>query len=99
VLRRAGEGLDFFFGQNFPLLRALAFERLGSLREPLGGAEKQIAAKEAELHSPIVAPDPIWFVDGSRWQKPLAQIAVDLTFVQKWLAQVRERKIRLEELL
>src|SRR5262249_16299063 len=66
VLRRADEELDFFSGQSSPLLRALAFERLDSLREPLGDAEKQIASKESELHSQIAALDQIWLQDRSR---------------------------------
>jgi len=98
VLRRADEELDSISGQSSPLLRAFAFQRLDSLRDALGDAEKQIATKESELHSRIAGIDQIWLQDRSQCQKPLAQIAVDLTFVQKWLAQVRERKIRLEEL-
>jgi hypothetical protein len=58
----------------------------------------QIATRESELHSRIAPLDQIWFDDRSQCRKPLTQIAVDLTFVQKWLAQIRERKIRLEEL-
>jgi hypothetical protein len=72
---------------------------LDTIREALDDAEKQIATKESELHSRIAAVDQIWLHDRRQCQKPLAQIAVDLTFVQKWLAQVRDRKIRLEELL
>jgi curved DNA-binding protein CbpA len=99
VLARADQELDSLSEQTSPLLRAFAFQRLNSLRDGLGRLEKQIAARESELHSRIAAVDQIWFQDRSHCQKPLAQIAVDLTFVQKWLAQVRERKIRLEELL
>jgi curved DNA-binding protein CbpA len=99
VLRRADEELDSLSGQTSPVLRAFAFQRLNSLRDALDHAEKQVAARESELHSRIAAVDQIWFQDRGQCQKPLAQIAVDLTFVQKWLAQVRERKIRLEELL
>jgi curved DNA-binding protein CbpA len=98
VLRRADEELGSISGQTSPLLRAFAFQRLNSLRDTLQEMEKQIAARESELHSRIAAVDHVWFHDRAHCQKPLAQIAVDLTFVQKWLAQVRERKIRLEEL-
>src|SRR5262249_49412511 len=62
-LRRADEELDAFSGQSSPLLRALAFERLDSIREPLGDAEKQIAKKKSELHSQIAALDQMWFQD------------------------------------
>jgi curved DNA-binding protein CbpA len=99
VLRRADEELDSISGQGSALLRAFGLQRLEPLREALDDAIKQIATKESELHSRIAAVDQIWLQDRSQCQKPLAQIAVDLTFVQKWLAQLRNRKIRLEELL
>jgi hypothetical protein len=31
-------------------------------------------------------------------REPLAQVGLSLTFVQKWLSEVHERNIRLEEL-
>ena len=79
--------------------RNSAQQRLDVLRVALDDAEKQIAERQSELQSRIAAVDQIWSQDRARCQKPLAQIAVDLTFVQKWAAQVRERKVRLEELL
>ena len=99
VLRRADQELDPLSGEVSPLLRALAFQHLDALRDALDEAEKQIAERQSELQSRIVAVDQIWSQDRARCRKPLAQIAVDLTFVQKWAAQVRERKVRLEELL
>jgi len=99
VLRCVDEELGSISSQSSPLLRAFAFQHLESVRDALDDVEKQIAAKESELHSRIVAVDRIWLQDRSQCRKPLAQIAVDLTFVQKWLTQVRDRKIRLEELL
>jgi curved DNA-binding protein CbpA len=99
VLRRADQELGSFSRQASPLLRALAFQRLEALRHALDDAEKLIVERQSELQSRIAAVDQIWSQDRARCQKPLAQIAVDLTFVQKWAAQVRERKVRLEELL
>jgi curved DNA-binding protein CbpA len=99
VLRCADQELDPLSAEASPLLRALAFQRLDTLRDALESAEKQIAERESDLQSRIADIDRIWFQDRARCQKPLAQIAVDLTFVQKWAAQVRERKVRLEELL
>jgi curved DNA-binding protein CbpA len=98
VLRQADEEFESLSGQTSPLLRAFAFQRLNSLRDALDASEKRIAARESDLHSRIAEIDQIWSQDRVQCQKPLAQIAVDLTFVQKWLAQVRQRKIRLEEL-
>jgi curved DNA-binding protein CbpA len=98
VLRQADQEISFLSEQTSPVLRALAFQRLSSLREGLERVEKQIATRESELHTRIATLDHAWFNDPGQCRKPLAQISVDLTFVQKWLAQVRERKIRLEEL-
>jgi curved DNA-binding protein CbpA len=98
VLRQADQEISSLSEQTSPVLRALAFQRLSSLREGLERVEMQIATRESELHSRIAALDQIWFEDRSQCRKPLTQIAIDLTFVQKWLAQIRERKIRLEEL-
>jgi curved DNA-binding protein CbpA len=99
ALQRADQELDAISEQSSPVLRAFAFKRLNSVRNGLEELEGQIAKRESELRSQITSVDRIWFQDRGRCQKPLAQIAVDLTFVQKWLAQVRERKTRLEELL
>jgi curved DNA-binding protein CbpA len=98
VLRRADEELDSISAQASALLRALAFQRLDPLRDALGDAEKQLVERESELHSRIATADQIWLQDRRRSQRFLAQIAVNLTFVQKWLEQVRERKMRLEEI-
>ena len=98
VLQRADQELASVSGQTSPVIRALAFQRLDSLRDALADAEKQLVERESDLQSQIAAVDQIWFRDRDRCQKSLAQIAADLTFVQKWLAQVRERKTRLEEL-
>lgn len=99
VLRRVDQELNPLSGQSSPLLRALALQSLAPLRDALDDAEKQIAERQSELQSRIATVDQIWFQDRAQCRKPLAQIAVDLTFVQKWAAQVRERKVRLEELL
>ena len=99
ILQRTDKEFEPLSGQASALLRALAYQRLETLRDALDDAEKQIAERQSELQSRIVAVDQIWLQDRARCQKPLAQIAVDLTFVQKWAAQVRERKVRLEELL
>jgi hypothetical protein len=40
----------------------------------------------------------MWMESPAQCRESLAQIALSLTFVQKWLNEVRERKIRLEEL-
>src|SRR5262245_49189617 len=63
ALRRADHELEPLSGQASPLLRALAFQRLDTVRDALDDAEKQVAERESELLSRIAAVDQIWFQD------------------------------------
>ena len=98
VLRSADQKVAALSKETSPLLRALACQRLDPIRDTLENAEKKIMERQSELLDQIVEADGIWFEEKARCRKALAQIAVDLTFVQKWLAELRERKVRLEEL-
>jgi hypothetical protein len=98
VLQIADQELGSLSPQSSPILRALAYHRLDRLRERLAQAEKELLRREADLLSAVARLDQCWFENISDSRHPLAQIALGLMFVQKWLSQVRERKIRLEEL-
>ena len=54
--------------------------------------------RERTLLSELGQLDSLWTESPAQCRESLAQIALRLTFVQKWLSEVRERKIRLEEL-
>jgi hypothetical protein len=98
VLQNADQELGSLSARSSPILRALAYQRLDGLREKLVQAEKQLSQLESGLLAEVARLDQSWFESTVQSRYPLAQIALGLTFVQKWLSQVRERKIRLEEL-
>jgi curved DNA-binding protein CbpA len=98
VLQIADQELGSLSSQSSPILRALAYQALDGLREKLVQAEEELSQRESGLLAEVARLDQSWFESTVRSRYPLAQIALGLTFVQKWLSQVRERKIRLEEL-
>jgi hypothetical protein len=94
--------VDLEFGslsaESSALFRALAFHRMDEARERLNQTENALSHQERELLSELAQLDRIWPESPARCREALAQMALSLTFVQKWLSEVRERKIRLEEL-
>ena len=96
------QSVDQEFGslsaESSALLRALAFQRMDGARERLQQGENKLLALECNLLAEIGQLDRTWLESPARCRESLAQIALQLTFVQKWLSEVRERKIRLEEL-
>jgi hypothetical protein len=94
--------VDLEFGslsaESSALLRALAFHRMDGARERLIRTENALSLQERGLLSDLDQLDRIWSEDSARCRESLVQMALSLTFVQKWLSEVRERKIRLEEL-
>jgi hypothetical protein len=84
--------------ESSPLLRALAIQRMDPVRERLNQVETELSRREGSLLSEVDQLDRLWLQTPIQCREPLAQIALNLRFVQKWLSEVRERKIRLEEL-
>jgi hypothetical protein len=84
--------------QSSALLRAMAFQRIDAVRGKLDDAEAELSSREQSLLADIRSIDEGWSENRAQCKAPLAQVALSLTFVQKWLSEVRERKIRLEEL-
>jgi hypothetical protein len=83
--------------ESSALLRALAFQSSGGMRERLNQTENELSQRECNLLSELDRLDKIWPESPAQCRESLAQIALSLTFLQKWLSEVRERKIRLEE--
>jgi hypothetical protein len=98
VLQTADRELGSLSARSAPVLRALAYQRLDGLREGLERVEKELSYRESGLLAEVARLDQGWLKSAVEARRPLAQIGLGLTFIQKWLAQVRERKIRLEEL-
>jgi hypothetical protein len=84
--------------ESSALLRALAFQKMAGMRENLNHIENELTERERSMLSRLSELDPVWLESPAQCREALAQIALRLTFVQKWLSEVRERKIRLEEL-
>jgi hypothetical protein len=98
TLQSVDQELGSLSAESSALLRALAFQRMDGVRERLQQTENKLLALECNLLSDIGQLDRTWPESPARCRESLAQIALRLTFVQKWLSEVRERKIRLEEL-
>ena len=84
--------------ESSALFRALAFQRMDGVRERLNQIENELSKRERNLLSELGDLTASGSENPAQCRESLAQIALRLTFVQKWLSEVRERKIRLEEL-
>jgi hypothetical protein len=98
LLQNADQELASLSAQSSPILRALAYRKLDGLRQQLEQVERELLQRASGLLAEVARLDHSWLKNSAQARRPLAQIALDLTFVQKWLSQVRERIIRLEEL-
>ena len=84
--------------QSSALLRALAFRKMEGVRDKLEEVERGLATRLERLLSELQELDETWRNNPAQCRVRLAQIALRLTFVQKWLNEVHERQIRFEEL-
>jgi hypothetical protein len=98
ALQSADQEFGSLSTESSALIRALAFHRMDGMRESLNQSEKELSKRECGLLSELDQLDRIWMENPTQCRESLAQLALSLTFVQKWLNEVRERKIRLEEL-
>ena len=98
ALQKVDQEFGSLSAESSALVRALAFQRVDGVRASLNETENELSQIESGLLLNLVQLDESWPKDPARCRESLAQLAMDLTFVQKWLSEVRERKIRLEEL-
>ena len=84
--------------ESSALLRALAIQSMDGVRGKLSQIGNELSERERSLLSELDRLDRIWPESPAQCRESLAQIALSLTFIQKWSSEVRERKIRLEEL-
>ncbi len=98
TLQEADREFGSLATESSALLRALAFQRMGGVRENLDQIENELSKRESRMLSQLGELDRVWLGSPAQCRESLAQIALRLTFIQKWLSEVRERKIRLEEL-
>jgi hypothetical protein len=98
ALQKADQEFGSLSTESSALLRALAFQRMEKTRESLNEIDDQLSQRESIFLAQLDQLDALWNGSSAECRESLAQIALGLTFVQKWLSEVRERKIRLEEL-
>jgi hypothetical protein len=98
VLEKADQEFGSLTTESSALLRALAFQRMDKVRERLTQIDDDLSQRERTLLSELERIDAVWTESPAQCRETLAQVALRLTFVQKWLSEIRERKIRLEEL-
>jgi DnaJ-domain-containing protein 1 len=98
LLARFDNALSKVASQTSPLLRALHFQETASLQEDLATLGAALLEQRTLLVDRINALNEKWPDHASETRDDLAQIALDLTFVDKWQQQLKERNLRLEEL-
>jgi hypothetical protein len=98
ALQAVDNELGSLSAQSSALLRAMAFQRIDAIRGKLDDADAELSTLEQSLLADLRRIDKAWMENRAQCQEPLAQVALNLTFVQKWLSEVHERIIRLEEL-
>jgi hypothetical protein len=98
ALQSIDNELGSLSSQSSALLRAMAFQQIDAVRGKLDDADAELSALEQSLLAELRRIDKTWVENRAQCRPSLAQVALNLTFVQKWLSEVRERKIRLEEL-
>ena len=97
TLQKVDQEFGSVSAESSALVRALTFQRWVK-------RVKNWNRRKVNCHSESFAcgqkSDPLTRLaeNPARSRESLAQVALSLTFVQKWLSEVRERKIRLEEL-
>jgi curved DNA-binding protein CbpA len=98
LLRQADEQTVSVAAQHSPVLRAMAFQRLGPMLDDLAAIETELTKMREKLLVEIDALDKEWVVDPAGCRDSLVRIALNLSFIQKWSSEIRERTLKLEEI-
>jgi hypothetical protein len=85
--------------QSSALARALQVQRVHALQADLDHLAHELAAYEARRLEALRELDQAWPRRSADTCEALGQIAVDLTFLQKWQGQIRERRLRMDEVM
>ncbi|MBV9999332.1 MAG: hypothetical protein JO015_09490 [Verrucomicrobia bacterium] len=98
-LREADLLLGEISVQNSALARALQLQRVHGLQGDLDNLVRELAAQEAQRLEALRELDQVWQHQPADAREALAQVALDLTFLQKWQGQIRERLLRMDEMM
>jgi hypothetical protein len=96
-LQAADQFLAQLSGQSSVLLRALQLQEAPSLRTNLETLASTLSAAEEAHLNEVKRLDEVWGQAPALAREPLAQLAFELTFLEKWQGQLRERLLRLDE--
>lgn len=96
-LQEADRLLSEILVQSSALARALRMQGAQALQVELDHLVHDLAAHEAECLETLRELDQAWQDHPADAREALAQVAVDLTFLQKWQGQIRERLLRMDE--
>jgi hypothetical protein len=95
------QAADRFLGeasaQTPALLRALQAQRMQAVQAGLDELARELASYQARCLDELQGLDRCWDHDSANRRDALAQLSLDLIFLQKWQAQVRERLLRMDE--
>ncbi len=90
---------DSAASENSPVLRAMHINDLTAAEDGLEAIRISVEKQERRLHDELNGIDRDWLAHGEKQQRRLAQIAAELSFLQRWSGQIRERTLRFEELV
>ncbi|HEY0791679.1 MAG TPA: hypothetical protein VGD78_11500 [Chthoniobacterales bacterium] len=96
-LQVADRFLTQLSGKTSVLLRAIHLQEAPGLRADLDSLASTLGASENAHLNELKRLDEVWQEDPGLAREPLAQLAFELTFLEKWQGQLRERLLRLDE--
>jgi DnaJ-domain-containing protein 1 len=94
-LQRFDQILQPLSQETSTLLRAIKIRESQSVLADLDPIADELTRKKEMLLQAMVQIDAAWSGADETQRDSLAQIACDLRFVEKWLAQIAERRLRL----
>jgi hypothetical protein len=96
-LQAADRFLTQLSGKTSVLSRAIHLQEAPGLRADLQSLAATLRAAEDGQLNEVKRLDEVWQEDPALTREPLAQLAFELTFLEKWQGQLRERLLRLDE--
>ena len=98
-LQRFDQKLQPLAQETSSLLRAVKIREVQPAESELENLSKELTRQKEALLQATAQIDARWPESQTADQVSLAQIACDLRFIEKWLAQIAERRLRFQELL
>jgi DnaJ-domain-containing protein 1 len=94
-LQRFDRVFQPLYQETSSLLRAIKIREAQSILADLEEISEGLTSEKERLLQTMVQIDARWSNDRVEDRDSLAQIACDLRFLEKWLAQISERRLRL----